>query len=82
MVTSKNRGEPRAVDRAGHPFSGLQAIDRNGIRMVLEQGSGALRVKASSKGLQPEGLGMHHLNLFLQFCSGPHSEPMSPGILR
>lgn len=70
------------MDRAGHPFSGLQAIDRNGTRMVPEQGSGALRVKASSKGLRPEGLGTYHLNLFLQFCSGPPSEPMSPGTLR
>lgn len=45
------------MDGAGDPFSGVQAIDRNGTGVVLEQGSGALRVKASSKGLRPQGLG-------------------------
>lgn len=41
---------------AGHPFSGVQVIGRGGIGVVLEQGSAALRVKASSEGLRPEGL--------------------------
>lgn len=45
------------MDGAGYPFSGLQAIDRNGTGVVLESGSGALRVQASSKELRPERLG-------------------------
>lgn len=45
------------MDGAGHPFSEVQVSGRNGTGVALEQGSGALRVKTSSKGPRLVGLG-------------------------
>lgn len=45
--------KPRTVDGGGLPFSGVQVTGRGGTGVVPEQGSGALTVKASSKGLRP-----------------------------